>query len=162
MAKKGPKPRHNVPKAESNASAQVARVGRPKADGENVSGYFRAVFAARPDLLDAGSNQELLGQWLKDHPGQREVPARVKNVLSNLKSVLRKQRRKQRAGKGTAERPAPRTSAAQGSAVARLEALEERIDGCMSLAGAIDREGLEAVYQLLRRARNEVVWKIGQ
>jgi hypothetical protein len=44
----------------------------------------------------------------------------------------------------------------------RLEALEEQIDDCLSHAKHRDREGLQEVIRLLRRARNEVVWKMGQ
>jgi hypothetical protein len=44
----------------------------------------------------------------------------------------------------------------------KLEALEELIDDCLSLAKHLDREGLESIIKLLRRARNEVVWKMGQ
>jgi hypothetical protein len=43
-----------------------------------------------------------------------------------------------------------------------LQPLEEQIDDCLSLAKHLDREGLAHVIQLLRRARNEVVWKLGQ
>lgn len=44
----------------------------------------------------------------------------------------------------------------------RLESLEERIDEGLTMARNLDVSGLENVIQLLRRARNEVVWKIGQ
>jgi hypothetical protein len=44
----------------------------------------------------------------------------------------------------------------------QLEALEEQIDDCLSAAKALDREGLGDVIGLLRRARNQVAWKMGQ
>jgi hypothetical protein len=40
--------------------------------------------------------------------------------------------------------------------------LEERIDDCLSLSKSLDRDGLGDVIVLLRRARNEAVWKMGQ
>jgi hypothetical protein len=40
--------------------------------------------------------------------------------------------------------------------------LEEQIDECLTLGKRLDREGLRGVLVLLRRARNEVVWKLGQ
>src|SRR5262249_53894211 len=43
-----------------------------------------------------------------------------------------------------------------------LESLEERIDDCLTLARSLDREGLEAVIDLLRRARNGVVVQQGR
>ena len=43
-----------------------------------------------------------------------------------------------------------------------LDALEEQIDECLTLAKNLDREGLANVISLLRRARNEVVWKMGE
>ena len=43
-----------------------------------------------------------------------------------------------------------------------LESLEERIDDCLTLARSLDRDGLEAVIDLLRKARNGVVVQQGQ
>ena len=42
------------------------------------------------------------------------------------------------------------------------ELLEEKVDDCLTLARIHDREGLDEVIRLLRRARNQVVWKIGE
>jgi hypothetical protein len=131
---------------------------------ETVSGYFRQVFAERPELLDARSNDELLQRWLRDHPGQKGVPNNIRQNLSNVKSVLRKRGRTsaRRRAKfeasalpaGTAP-PAPRASKG-------LALLEERIDECLTAARGLDRDALADVINHLRRARNEVVWTIGQ
>jgi ABC-type phosphate transport system substrate-binding protein len=43
-----------------------------------------------------------------------------------------------------------------------LETPEERIDDCLTAARHLDKDGLEDVIRLLRKARNAVVWKIGQ
>jgi hypothetical protein len=124
--------------------------------GESISGYFRAIFRETPKLLKTRSNQELLDRWLKDHPGEKEVPYRVKQNLANIKSVLRKKGRKRKGVANEAPRPvaAPRSRG--------LEGLEENIDDCLSQAKMLDREGLDSIIHLLRRARNEVVWKLGQ
>jgi hypothetical protein len=131
-------------------------MAKKKKSGETIGGYFRKVFEENPKLLDSPSNQALLQRWLKDHPDKKEVPNNVKSNLANIKSVLRKQRRE-----GAAARPARPVPAAR-TANSGLEALEEHIDEGLTLAKNIDREGLASVIALLRRARNEVVWKMGQ
>ena len=143
--------------AKTNAKATPAK------NQESVAGYFRKVFKENPKLLWGQSNQELLSRWLADHPGEKEVPDRVKWSLSNIKSVLRKKRRKRKAKAQPAQ--AMTTVAvppAAKKAVRSLEPLEEQIDDCLSLAKQLDREGLDSVIKLLRRARNEVVWRLGQ
>jgi hypothetical protein len=145
-----------------NAAASAQAEGHEQA--ETVSGYFRKVFAEHPDWLDSRSNDQLFARWLKDHPGQTEVPEKVRQNLSNIKSVLRKQSRKARRPKKV--RPDARansaTAEAPRKAVRGLDALEEQIDECLTLARNLDREGLASVIGMLRRARNEVVWKMGE
>ncbi|HJT79505.1 MAG TPA: hypothetical protein VJ739_20075 [Gemmataceae bacterium] len=136
-----------------------AKGGRPNND-ESVSGYFRKVFQENPKLLKSRSNAEVLERWLKDHPGTTEVPKNVKQSLSNVKSIVRGKRRR-RLRREDAERPAgeapPTRRASKG-----LEEIETMIDDTMSLAKALDRDGLSEVIQLLRQARNAVVWKQGE
>lgn len=132
---------------------------------ENIQGYFRAIFAAEPKLLNTRSNDELLARWLKDNPGETEVPRRVKSSLSNLKSVLRSKGRKRQAEKSARlEDPVPVSKPVTrlGHIKTKLESLEEQIDDCIIYARTLDREGLEDVIHHLRRARNAVVWKMGQ
>jgi hypothetical protein len=144
-------------------------MARPKkvdqaANGETVSGYFRRIFAENPNLLKIRSNEEILNRWLTDHPGHKEVPTNVRQNLSNVKSVLRSKRRRrgrppQNGREGTQEAVA---TAKPGRAASRgLEQLEESIDECLWQARGLDAEGLGEVVQLLRRARNAVVWKLG-
>jgi hypothetical protein len=146
------------------AGENAATPGQANGHGETVSGYFRKVFAEHPDWLDSRSNDQLFVRWLKDHPGETEVPEKVRQNLSNIKSVLRKQARK--AGGPRRGSPAARTNSATAAAprkaVGGLDALEEQIDECLTLARNLDREGLAGVIGLLRRARNEVVWKMGE
>ena len=131
--------------------------------GESTSGYFRRVFKENPKLLRSRSNEELLERWLKDHPGEKEVPQRVKTNLANVKSLLRRRGRKKR-GKGKAEQPgeAATPAATPRPANRGLEPLEEAIDECLILAKNLDRAELESVIGHLRRARNEIVWKMGE
>lgn len=147
------------------AKAKGEKQDEGKTNGEEtVAGYFRRVFDEDPKLLDSRSNDELLKRWLTDHPGETEVPERVRQNLSNVKSVLRKGLRK--SGKKKQARDAaaglPPPPAAERRATDALANLEEHIDEALTIAKMIDREGLQSVISLLRRARNEVVWKQGQ
>jgi hypothetical protein len=140
----------------------MPRVAGRRRKGESISGYFRKIFEERPQLLDQKSNKELAQRWLADHPGHKEMPTKVKQNLANLKSHLRKKRRDaEEAGNGLSGYGRA-ASAAKNSGTHKLELLEEHIDDCLSLAKTLDREGLDPIIKLLRRARNEVVWKIGQ
>ena len=130
--------------------------------GESVSGYFRKVFDENPRLLESRSNDELFARWLKDHPDHSEVPEKVRQNLSNVKSVLRKHGRKTAHRAERESQPIEGSARNQGKSVRGLNALEEQIDDCLSLAKVMDREGLANVIALLRRARNEVVWRMGE
>ena len=138
---------------------------------QGVAPYFRTILLGNRKLLKTRSNKVLLQRWLDDHPGHKEAPENVKTGLANLKSVLRKKLRGRRGRKAAAE-------AAAGTAVAvatvrvspllsktradsKLEQLEMQIDDCLSMAKVIDREGLDTIIKILRRARNAVVWKLG-
>jgi hypothetical protein len=135
----------------------------PTEDGETTSAYFRRMFRTNPKLLNNGTTPELFERWLKDHPGQKEVPNKVKAILSNLKTHLRKKRRQRRAEKAQVASAAPSSAAptASGKGVKGLGQLEEQIDDCLALARGMDREGLVKVIGLLRSARNEIVRQAG-
>jgi hypothetical protein len=135
----------------------------PAGEEETTSGYFRKVFKQDPKLLKKGTNSELFRRWLQDHPGHKEVPENVKNILSNIKAVLRNKRKRRRAveapAQGTAvvaASPAPTRPSGKG-----LERLEERIDECLAVARAMDAEGLVEIIDRLRNARNQVVRMAG-
>ena len=129
---------------------------------ESVSGYFKQIFKERPDLLNSGSNTALFERWLQDHPGEKNVPDRVKSILSNVKSIVRRKRRKKSRKEKAPELPTLVAPQALTVPLTKLEALEEQIDNCLTFAKRLDREGLADIVSLLRRARNGVVWKIGQ
>ena len=146
--------------------AKTRKPDEPQQAGGSVSGYFKVIFKENPSLVRSTSNEDIFARWLKDHPEEREVPDRVKGILFNVKSKLRKQGAK----KGRPRKEAQPTVEGQPAAVAPirrvpirgLESLEERIDDCLTLARSLDREGLEAVIRLLRRARNGVVVQQGR
>ncbi|MEI7688029.1 MAG: hypothetical protein WCL32_23730 [Planctomycetota bacterium] len=125
----------------------------------SVMGYFRKIFKARPELLATRSNDEVIQRWLADHPGHDELPKSVRNSLANLKSILRKKQ----CAEGNHAGSVP---VLDGKPIAgkpkSLEMLEAQIDDALTLARLLDRDGLASVIKLLHRARNEVVWKIGQ
>ena len=124
----------------------------------SIAGYFRQVFEAQPEWLKEKSNDPILAKYRIDHglAADALVDKRVKSNLANLKSVLRKKsRRKSKAAAGGAVVASTRSGH-------RLENLEEMIDDCLTLAKNLGRDTLEHIINLLRRARNEVVWKIGE
>ena len=154
-----------VAKKPATGTARNKNGAAAPAEPENISGYFRKLFRENPKLLKTRSNDEVLSRWLVDHPDEKEVPARVKQGLANVKSVMRSKKRTRKASKMAAvELPSATTVLAPRKAIkkAPLETLEERIDECMILAREQGVEELASIIALLRRARNEVVWKIGQ
>lgn len=158
MAKRRGRP----PKASQAADGQTVPVEGGK---ENTSAFFREIFKQQPVLLRGRSNKAILKKWLKDHPGQTEVPKQVKQNLANIKSVLRSKKR----GKVASRKQAALPAEEQQSKVKKvptgkkpLERLEFQIDEAMILAKTIDRDRLASVIDHLRSARNEVVWKLGK
>jgi hypothetical protein len=141
------------------------KAAKAEATGESMQGYFKRILKEDPKLLKGRSNEELLNRWKEDHPGQ-ELSNSVKAGLQNAKSALRSKRRRRKAtpveGQPAQEAPIPAKVTSDGHKGHKLEALEERIDDCLSHARQLDREGLAEVIRLLHRARNEVVWKMGQ
>ncbi|HEV3117949.1 MAG TPA: hypothetical protein VGY58_12915 [Gemmataceae bacterium] len=152
-----------MPRPRKATTQGKERPAQPPTGQENISGYFRKLFAENPKLLKTRSNQEVLERWLTDHPGKRKVPERVKQSLSNVKSILRKKLRKRGRKAAATEAASAVESVPQLQVVPLgLEALEIQIDDVLTVARTLDREGLESVINHLRRARNEVVWKLGQ
>jgi hypothetical protein len=147
--------------------AKTRKPGEAQQAGGSVSGYFKAILKEHPSLLKSTSNEAIFERWLKDHPGEKEVPDRVKGILFNVKSKLRKKLGAKRGRPRNEAQPTVAGQAAKPTPVRRpairgLESLEERIDDCLTLARSLDREGLEAVIDLLRKARNGVVVKQGR
>jgi len=171
MAKAGRKSKQALENANRKASTDADGApqagARNGAQGDSVSAYFRQVFKANPAWLKNRSNAAVLDQWLSDHPGHSEVPLKIRQNLANIKSVLRKKlrMRKKPGRKPKAEAPAAEVvvvAVPEVSVPNALEMLEESIDNCLTVARNLAPEELENVIKLLRRARNEVVWKLGQ
>src|SRR5262245_55335893 len=115
--------------------------------GENISGYFRTLFEQHTAWLENRSNNDVLAQWLKDHPDQKTVPERVRHNLSNVKSVMRQKLRSKSGRKKGTRPPASTTTTAPITEAPRktirgLDTLEEQIDECLTFAKSLDREGL--------------------
>jgi len=143
--------------------------GGNRGGGETTAGYFKKIFADNPQLLGERSNEPLLQRWLKDHPDHTEVPKAIKQNLSNVKSVLRSKGRKKAARKASRQAEhmqdwlqQPHARPKASSRLEQLEILERHIDDCLIEAAHLDRQGLEDVINHLRRARNAVMWRIGQ
>jgi hypothetical protein len=144
--------------------ARTTATKEQTAEAETVTSYFRRVFLENRKLLKTRSNDEVMQRWQADHPGEK-VTNKVKGALANAKGSLRQKLRKRKGGR-------PKAEQAQDAVVhllpkptnppRHLEALEERIDDCLSMAKGMDRDSLGDVIVLLRRARNQVVWKLGQ
>src|SRR5262245_36566367 len=79
-------------------AAMAKKASGSRQNGESLTAYFHRLFEERPELVDAGSLQGVLKRWLGDHPGEKEVPPRVKAVAAVVKSALRDQRRYRDAG----------------------------------------------------------------
>jgi len=69
--------------------------GKKPEGTESISGYFRKIFAEKPELLKGRSNEEVLALWAADHGG-KPANDRVKQNLSNVKSLMREKGRKKK------------------------------------------------------------------
>jgi hypothetical protein len=151
-------------KATNQKPTETTKPGAAPAASENISAYFRKVFKQNPNWLKTRSNDEVLKRWLQDHPGEKDIPKSVKAGLQNVKGILRSKRRKKKKAAALpqngplAQQPLRRP----GRKPSELETLEERIDDVLTFARSLEREDLEEVRSLLRKARNAVVWKLGQ
>jgi len=123
---------------------------------KSVMGYFKQLFAQHPEWLKETSNDVIIAQYRVDNnmPPDAKVSGKVKQSLSNTKSLLRTSR------KGAKERV--QASVAGMTSGSKMEHLEVQIDDCLILAKNLDAKGLSRVIDHLRAARNLVVWKMGQ
>jgi hypothetical protein len=150
-------------KATNQKPTEAKKPAAAPAASENISAYFQKVFKENPKWLKTRSNDDVLKRWLQDHPGEKDIPKSVKAGLQNVKGILRSKRRKKKAAAvpqngPLMQQPLPRL----GRKPSELETLEERIDDVLTFARSLEREDLEEVRSLLRKARNAVVWKLGE
>jgi hypothetical protein len=116
---------------------------------KSVMGYFKQLFAKHPEWLKETTNDVIIAQYRADHkmPPDAKVSGKVKQSLSNTKSLLRTSR------KGAKER-------VQASVAGMTSG--SKMEDCLILAKNLDAKGLSRVIDHLRAARNLVVWKMGQ
>jgi hypothetical protein len=87
----------------------------------------------------------------------------VRIGLANIKSVLRSKKRRRKSTESEEMMAAGRPKVGtRPSGSSKREAQEQQIDDWVMNARTLGSEGLESVISLLRTARNEVVWIIGQ
>lgn len=140
---------------------------KAKDTGESIYGYFTRVFDAHPEWLKEKSNAAVLERYRKDHGlgPDAAIADNVKQGLANAKSQRRKKHgiKRRRGRRRAQEQPAAAANSAKPARTRlSLDTLEEHIDECLGMAKSLDREGLTEVIRMLRRARNEVIWKGGQ
>jgi hypothetical protein len=129
---------------------------RTKRKKESLGGYFRQVFTEHPDWLKIKSNDLIKAKFEEDHPSQVWTP-KIRGNMANIKSVMRKKQR--RGGRKPGGQMKPTST---DSGIRNLDGLELAIDTCLSAARSMDPGGLQPVILHLRKARNELVWKMGQ
>jgi hypothetical protein len=136
-------------------------MAKTTAVAENISQYWRQYFGAHPRLLRIRSNEAAIAHWKADHPGTTEIPPRVINGLTNVKSLLRKKRGKGKRGSGNeavsanGSPPSARTVKVPNKL---LEALEDELDRCLALITGHD--GLGTIVQVLKHARRLAIMKM--
>lgn len=141
-----------------------------KSGAESKSAWFRTFFRENPQYLQEGSNKEVLERWSADHAG-REPDDSIRNVMSNVKSNVRKEMGVGRANSGKkVGRPAtspvrvhdPNEPTVEPMSRRQLEELEFALDKCLTMAINLNNPALEDAMRHLRRARNLVVWQQGE
>lgn len=137
-------------------------MGRKKSKGPSIAGYFRKLFMENPALLEHKTNDQILNHYRKDHgmAADAVVEKRVKDAMANTKSQLKK--KLGAGGKLPATGVKQKMTARVSAGTANMEVLEELIDECMTMARTLDKEGLNDVIRHLRRARNKIIWRLGE
>ncbi|MBL8796486.1 MAG: hypothetical protein JNM56_21480 [Planctomycetia bacterium] len=150
--------------ADDNAASASNNSAAAPEKGESTAAYWKRILLERPRLLNSRKSNEALREiWLKDHPGQDEVPANIMANLANVKTQLRNKKGNGKRAATVEVEEAPARQTAHSPAHQRgLKALEDRIDDCLMLAREMNQPQLENVIDRLRRARNEVVVQIGE
>lgn len=142
-------------------------MAKRKRDGSGSWSYLNKLFDEHPEWLEQRSNDLILARYREDHGLAADTPIEkaVKNNLANLKSVRRKKLRD--AGKPRAVAAVKHTAVAVETVASprrtsKLEDLELLIDDCLTMARNLNRDGMDEIITMLRRARREVVWKMGE
>ncbi len=134
-------------------------MARKRGKGESLSGYFRKLFEENPEWLKGTSNDVVVERYKADHPGH-EVTQRIRQSMANIKSTLRGKFGLKVAPKGGKRKKVGTVvKSASGNALDRLEL---SIDNCLHVARGLERPELDEAIKHLRRARNAVVWVLGE
>ncbi len=126
-----------------------------------ISATFRKIFDDHPDWVESRSNDLVLSEFFKAHPGQvgnkKKIAANLANFKSNKRRALRKSKRGRKPGQIAGAKTSPAAPRPRS-----LEQLEIHIDNSMRIAQNMANNELDDVIGHLRKARNLVVWKAGQ
>jgi protoporphyrinogen oxidase len=137
-------------------------MARKKSKGESPFTYFRRIFGENPQWLEQKSNKDVIDRYRTDHNigADEPVEKRIKDAMANTKSLLKKKNQSPAVKRGRKRKMAKLMGTAQHPAT--FETLEYQIDDCLSMARRLDAAELENVIKHLRKARNEVVWMLGE
>src|SRR4051812_4467378 len=110
-----------------------------KRRGASMSGYFRDVFNEKSEWLDQKSNDEVLARYRADNnlAPDADVGKSVKQTMSNMKSILRKELREGVTPKGRKTQMTGSINKAlplYPTGKPSMEKLEELIDECLVAA----------------------------
>ncbi len=135
--------------------------------GVSPSAYFTKLLEEHPRWLSDRKNDKIYEQWKRDY-GQDTVPQNYKQILSNIKTRMRKERDERKAKRGSrksaeaaepASAPAPRSSRISTK---NLEILEGMLDDAVLHAMNTGKDDLDSVIGLLKTARRQIAIKLGQ
>ncbi len=131
-------------------------------EGSSYS-YIKQLFIDHPELLKEKRNAAILARYRADHGLAEDAPIEktVMNNLANIKSNMRKAVRTETASK-EASRPESERRGRPTKQSGALEQLEVMIDDTLSFAKSQATESLIPAINLLRMARNKVVWLQGE
>ncbi|MSU77282.1 MAG: hypothetical protein EXS16_04205 [Gemmataceae bacterium] len=131
-------------------------------EGSSYS-YIKQLFIDHPELLKEKRNAAILARYRADHGLAEDAPIEktVMNNLANIKSNMRKAVRTKAASKEASRSESERRGRPTKQAGA-LEQLEVMIDDTLSFAKSQATESLIPAINLLRMARNKVVWLQGE
>ena len=160
---------------QTKGGSAIATTATASAADQNVSRYFKQLLRARPELLEERSNDAIYSIWLADNPGHKEVPKKVQQGLSNVKSILRKEMgtKSPRRRKGKRGRKAKAKAAilSNGDGTRHGPCSQGIHQGARS-SGAADRRlpgagrkigdaALETAINYLRKARIQIGVRLG-
>ena len=137
-------------------------MAKRKSKGESPFTYFRQLFTEHPDWLHQKSNDKVIAKYKEDHKlgEEDQIDKKIRDAMANTKSQMRKKQRDSK--NGTTRKGRKRTASGSTKPAGSLVNLEENIDQCLSMARGFEQDELKQVIGHLRRARNELIWLLGE